>query len=209
MRNSWRSIFLLLTLLLLAACGSQDEYLETFDEAGAWRVGDDLDAKGEVADGVYRFTVQADTGIFWTTAGQDFADGIFSAEVTQTAGPLDVAGFGMMFRVDDEKDSFYLFEISGDGFAWIGRCLASCTEETVLLNDWWFEADALKQGLGETNVLSVEADHGNLVFMVNGLEIGRITDTILSNGDIGLFIETLGSGNITVEFDNFSVNPLK
>ena len=204
-----KHLLLLLTLLLLAACGGQDTFLETFDESGSWRVGDDLDARGEVVDGVYRFSVAADTGIFWTTAGKSFTNGVYSVEATQTKGQLDIAGFGLMLRVDDENDSFYLFEISGDGFAWIGRCLAGCTEETVLLNEWWFDSDAIKQGLGETNTIAVSADSGNLIFSLNNIEVGRVTDTVLSSGDVGLFVETLGSGDIVVEFDNVRVDPLE
>ena len=204
-----KHLLLLLTLLLLAACGGQDAFLETFDEPGSWRVGDDLDARGEVVDGVYRFTVAADTGIFWTTAGKSFTNGLYSVEATQTEGQLDIAGFGLMLRVDDENDSFYLFEISGDGFAWIGRCLAGCTEETVLLNEWWFDSDTIKQGLGETNTIAVSADSGNLIFSLNNIEVGRVTDTVLASGDVGLFVETLGSGDIVVEFDNVRVDPLQ
>lgn len=199
---------LFLALLLVTACDASD-FEETFDEQGSWRAGDDLDASGKVEDGVYKLIVEADAQRFWTTAGESFENGVFTVEVTQVRGPLDTAGFGMLFRVDDEADSFYIFEISGDGFAWIGRCLNACTEEQVLVENWWFEASAINQGLDATNMLTVSAEGGNFAFAVNGIEIGRVTDNVLAAGDIGLFVETLGLGGIEVHFDNFTVTPLE
>lgn len=201
-------LLLALISLLIAACGGDQTYTEIFDETGSWRIGEDFDVNGQVVDGVYRFDVSADVGTFWTTAGENFRNGLYSVEVTQTDGPID-AGYGLMFRVDDDNDSFYLFEISGDGFAWIGRCLAGCSEQSVLINDWWFETNAIKQGLGETNELKVEANANNLIFFVNNIEIGRVTDSILGQGDIGLFVETIGLGGVTIEFDNVRVAPLE
>jgi hypothetical protein len=91
---------------------------------------------------------------------------------------------------------------------WIGRCLSACVEETILVEDWWFESDTVHQGLDERNTLSVDADGGNLIFRVNTIEVGRVTDNVLQAGDIGLFVETLGQGGVHVEFDNFTVAPL-
>jgi hypothetical protein len=202
-----RRTLLLLTLallLLIVGCRTRGPYLETFDAPGQWRVGDDLDAAGQVVDGVYRFDVRADVGIFWTTAGESFRDGLYSVEVVQRSGPID-AGYGLMWRVDDKGDNFYLFQISGDGYAWIGRCAAGCAEETNLVGTWWFETPAINQGLNARNVLSVQAESGNFIFRVNDMEIGRVTDNSLPQGDIGLFVETLGRGNVRVEFDNFQV----
>ena len=200
-------LFALLTLLI-AACSGQQPYTENFDETGSWRTGEDPDVNGQVTDGVYQFEVSADVGTFWTTAGENFRNGLYSVEVTQTDGPID-AGYGLMLRVDDDNDSFYLFEISGDGFAWIGRCLAGCAEQAVLINEWWFETSAIKQGLNETNELKVEANASNLVFFINNIEVGRVTDNILGQGDIGLFVETIGIGDVTIQFDNVRVAPLE
>lgn len=194
-------------LVALGACRGQTTWTETFDAPGKWRVGDDLDAAGQVVDGVYRFDVRADIGIFWTTAGQTFGDGVYSVEVVQTAGPID-AGYGLMWRVDDAADNFYLFQISGDGYVWIGRCSSGCAEERNLVESWWFESPAVQQGLNARNVLSVTAEAGNFIFRINEIEVGRATDATLARGDVGLFVETLGQGNVRVEFDNFQVAPL-
>lgn len=207
----FHSILFVLFLILLAACGGAETYSETFDEPGSWRTGEEADVTGEVADGVYRFNLKPDNVQIWTTADQDFKNGVFSVEATQTAGEPDSSGYGMMLRVDDSTDSFYLFEISSDGLAWVARCLQACSSSdntSNLIGDWWFDSAAIKQGIGETNVLKVEANNANFVFSVNDIEVGRVTDPILASGDIGLFVEAIDGGNLEYEFDNFKVEPL-
>lgn len=206
------SILIVSSLILLGAvaCGGGNQpFLETFDAPGDWRTGSDIDVEGEVRDGVFDLLVKADDMLIWTTAGKEFGDGVYEVEATQVDGPLD-NGYGMMFRVDDENDDFYLFEISGDGFVWIGRYRGGGDEEVEpLVGESWIESTAVQPGLNATNKLRVEAEGNNLIFYVNGQEIGRVTDDAFSKGDIGLMVRTLGAGGVRVQFDNFSVNPIE
>lgn len=198
----------LLTASLFAACAAfAGPYSETFDEAGSWGTGEDLEAKGEVTGGRYEFLVKAELGLFWATAGENRSDGIYQVEATQLDGPLD-NGYGMMFRVDPDSNSFYLFEVSGDGYAWVGVCENACEDEQALAGNGWIASDAVRQGLNATNVLRVRAEGGNMIFFVNDQEVARVTDTTLRQGDVGIMVETLGQGNVLVAFDNFTVTPL-
>lgn len=204
-RNS--IIILSLLLLWLTACGGDKPYTETFDEPGTWRIGSDADATGQVTEGVYDMFVKADDVTIWTTAGETFSDGVYEVEATQVSGPLN-NGFGMVFRLDNNKDDFYLFKISGDGYVWIGRYRNGGAEAEPLVGEWWFESPAVQRGLNQRNILRVEAEGGNLIFSVNGQEVGRVTDNAFTSGDIGLLVETLGLGDVQVQFDNFTVTPL-
>lgn len=207
-RVGWKGIAALLVLLLVSACTTlRGPYEETFDDAGSWGTGEDLEAEGNVTNGRYEFLVKADLGLFWSTAGERFSDGIYEVEATQLDGPLD-NGYGMMFRIDDDVDSFYLFEVSGDGYVWVGSCQNSCEEEEPLLENGWFVSDAVNDGLDATNRLRVRVEEGNMIFFVNGQEVGRVTDNTLDRGDIGIVVETLGQGDVLVAFDNFTVTPL-
>ncbi len=199
---------MLLCLLILTGCRKEAPYLETFDEPGSWRTGSDADVDGAVVDGAYDFLVKADELIIWTTAGLDFADGVYELEATQIAGPLD-NGFGMLLRVDDKNDNFYSFQISGDGYAWIGRYHNGGKDEVVpLVGGGWIETSAVNQGLNAINKLRVRAESGNMIFIVNEHEVGRVTDNSFASGDIGLVVRTLGLGGVQVRFDNFAVGPL-
>ncbi|HID51659.1 MAG TPA: hypothetical protein EYP41_06450 [Anaerolineae bacterium] len=208
MRNLFRgTIGVVGLILLLAACGGQSAYVETFDEVGNWRTDSDSEVAGVVENGVYDFTIFADELTSWTTAGENFKDGLYEVEATQVDGP-DNNAFGMLFRLDDQNDNFYAFQISGDGFVWIGRYRNGIAEEPII-NDWWFESTAVKPGDGATNKLSVRAEGQNLIFLVNDIEVGRVSDDAFPNGDIGLMVRSLGQPNVHVQFDNFTVTPLE
>jgi hypothetical protein len=114
----------------------------------------------------------------------------------------------MLFRVDDSSDSFYVFEISGDGFVWIGWCQQLCDQDAVsLVGGDWFRSPAVKQGLQETNHLRVITNGSLMTFFVNGVEVGRTSDSRLTEGDIAVMVETLGERGVRVVFDNFKVTP--
>ncbi len=196
---------LTLLLLMLSACGSS-AFSETFDDTGSWGVGQAADVSGAVTGGVYDFYVESSRGSFWSTAGQNLADGTYTVEATQIDGPVD-NGYGMIFNADMDQDNFYLFEVSSDGYVWIGRCEAGCQEETVLVDRDWFASDAIRQGVNETNTLRVDVLEGDMVFYVNGLQVGRAFDNTYSSGDVGVFVETIGEGGLRVHFDNYDYTP--
>jgi len=196
-----------LVAALLGACSGQDNksYDETFDQTGNWSSGIDTFTEGEIIDGVYDLLIKGDDVSRWASAGKDFSDGIYSVEATQVEGPLD-NGYGMLLRADTDSGNFYLFKISGDGYVWIGRYRDEM-EEQPIIGDHWFESSAIKQGLNQTNKLRVDTESGNLIFFINGQEVGRVTDKTFQSGDIGLFAQSLGQGGVRIQFDNFSVTP--
>ena len=204
-----RGLVLLAALLLLTACRGGATGLpweETFDDAGGWSSGEDAYSRGAVVDGGYVFEVLQNDVSRWAAAGQTFSDGIYEVEATQTDGPLD-NGYGLLFRANPAAGDFYLFKISGDGYVWIGR-YRDGAEETTLIGDHWFESAAVQGGLNVANRLTVRAEAGNMIFYVNGQEVGRVTDNTFTAGDVGLLVQTLGGAPVTVRFDNLSVRPL-
>jgi hypothetical protein len=212
----WPLTFVMLLALVTMACAiGGGPYEQTFDSLGGWASGNTTDLEGDVQDGVYRFHVKSDVGVFWTTETEEFEDGTYEVEATQVEGPLD-NGFGMMFRLEPDPaggnlDSYYLLEISGDGYLQIIACVEGCTtfdNMIHLVGDGWTQSAAINQGLGATNRLKAVAEGSNLIFYVNDEEVGRATDSRLSSGTIGLMVETLGEGGVIVHFDNFKVTPL-
>lgn len=203
-------LFLIGSLLILSGClnGSASglPYIETFDDPGAWSTGEDAYSIGTIVDGVYDFKVLENDISRWASAGKNFGDGIYEVEATPVEGPLD-NGYGLLFRANPETGDFYLFKVSADGYVWIGRYKAGA-EEITIVGDHWFESPAVLRGLNVTNKLSVQAEAGNLIFFVNGQEVGRVTDNTFSSGDVGLLVQTLGGGGVRVLFDNLSVKPL-
>jgi len=204
---------LLLALLawqLISGSGPRLEtglYTEIFDSAGTWIVGQGAFAEGKIAGGVYEMSLLESGDIFWATAGRNFADGIYEIEATPLEGATD-NGYGILFRVDNKDEAFYIFKVSSDGYVFIGLCTDSCAEEKPLVNQDWFSSPAVRQGLGVTNTLRVVAAGQEFTFYVNDEEVGRVSDDTLAHGDIGLISETFTPGGLRVAFDNFTVTPL-
>ncbi len=207
-RTFYWLVAIIVMVLTNAACSGQntESYSETFDNPGSWSIGDDTYTDGKIVDGVYDLLVKGDDVSRWASAGENFKDGIYEVETIQVEGPLD-NGLGMLLRADTEKGDFYLFKISGDGYVWIGRYRDE-SEELPIIGNHWFESSAVNQGLNQKNTLRVNAESGNMIFYVNGQEVGRVTDNNFPQGDIGLYAQTLGVGGVRVHFDNFTVSPL-
>jgi hypothetical protein len=128
-------------------------------------------------------------------------------DVKQVGGPDD-AGYGLVFREQPETDAFYLFQVSTDGFIWIGRCEGGCDSFDMLVGDGWVPSDAVRAGLNETNRIRVEANGPDMVFYVNDTEVGRASDSTYASGDLGMLVETFfNPGDVVVEFDNLSYVP--
>lgn len=155
-------------------------------------------------DGQYRMSLEISGDSFWTTAGQNFNDGRFEVEAQPVEGTVD-NGYGLLLRVDVEKERFYFLKVSSDGYVYIGLCQDSCAEITALVGDDWFPSPAVRQGLGVSNRLRVDAKEAELTFYVNGEMVGQARDESLQQGDIGLLAETYAPGGLTVAFDNFTV----
>ena len=144
-----RPLILLIVFAMTAmACSVLDSgpYEEGFDAAGSWGTGASSDVEGRVSDGLYEMLVESNNGLYYASAGERFADGVYEVDATQIEGPLN-NGYGTLFRVDDESDSFYVFEVSGDGYVWIGYCTDLCESEAVaLVGGDWFRSPAVKLG---------------------------------------------------------------
>ena len=205
-----RLMFLLPLLALISgSCSgrqSGEPFQETFESAGKWGVGTTADVEGQVNNGVYDMLVKDNHGIYYASAGENFSDGSYTVEATQIDGPLN-NGYGLLFRLDEESDTFYAFEVSGDGYIWIGYCSNLCKDDAVALAGGdWFRSAAVNTGLHETNRLRVVAEGQQMTFFVNGQEVARTADSRLIEGDIAVMVEALGESGVRVIFDNLEVS---
>ncbi len=198
---------LLAAISLLVGCQEKGPYSTDFDEVGSWGTGATADVEGVVRNGVYDMFVTADSGLFWANADLRLGDGTYELSARAVEGPVD-NGYGMMFMMDPETNDFYLFEVSSDGFVWIGRCVGSCADDIVfLVGEGWFESPAVNQGLDQVNHLRVTTNRGTMRFFVNDQPVGEAFDNALVEGDIGLAVETYGLGEVRVLFDSFRFTP--
>jgi hypothetical protein len=205
-RRRWRlgAVFCVLVSILLA-CGVREHgpWTETFDEAGDWQVSADAAASVTVADGVLRIHVFELGQVAWAAAGRTYSDFRLTVEATQVSGPDDNE-YGVLTRMAGDTQ-FYVFSISGDGYARIARYNNGSWS---ILGPDWVPSDVIHQGAAP-NVLEVEARGGTFVFSVNGTQVLQVEDAQLTKGDIGLYAGAFNEANVVIDFDNLEVQPLQ
>ena len=188
-------------------------YVAEFERTGGWAVGEvtdadgTIEAEGIITGGVFQLVVNEPNGLYWSTPSERFGDGKYQVDITAVAGPLN-NGYGLMFFYNEDAGDFYLFEISSDGYVWIGYCGNRCEVEEPLVEDGWFRSNLVREGRNEVNRLTIEVEEGRMGFLINGEEVATAVDQRLSEGDMGLLVETFDEGGVQVHFDNAAYAPL-
>lgn len=207
--NKLRILFLLLVALLVVSCG-ESGYLETFENSRAWSDTEQEGVSGAVVDEQLHLTVDLPESMFYTTMGRrNLEDGVFELDVQALDGSAESA-FGLVFRATPNSTDFYYFLVSVDGFYSIGGCQNGCLEGDLIriADNMWIQSDAIEQGLNQPHSLRVEAIGDSLAYFINGVEIGRFSNTAIPKGDIGILLQTFDS-SATVAFDNLRFTPIE
>lgn len=139
-----------------------------------------VDSLAALTDSAYYYRIDADCQVLSSTAGE-------------------LAFCGLLFhykrRPGDEKPSYYVFYVYGDGFYGVKRMLSTRTEVLLPLT----RTDALDAS--RPNQLAVEARGSNFDLYINGEHVNSFSDVGLDGGGFGFYISkhTIGA------FDNFGV----
>ncbi|MGD8603416.1 MAG: hypothetical protein PVF49_02470 [Anaerolineales bacterium] len=136
----------------------------------------------------------------WATPGLSFDDSLVMVEAIRTQGPADNA-FGLICRYQD-PDNFYFFLISSDGFAGIGQRLDG--ERQLLTDEHMLPSSAIQSG-HEPNLILASCVGPRLELYVNGQFVAAAEDDTWAAGDVGLIAGSYEGGEVTIQFDNFSV----
>jgi hypothetical protein len=175
-----------------------DDGWSTFDGDGT--------AVGYV-DGGYRMTINRIEYMVWGNPEPllDLADLMIEVDVRQVEGPLD-NNFGVLVRYleDDEQESYYWFQISGDGFYSVDL---RWEDEWIPLVEW--EAStAIYTGLGVTNRIRVVCAGDQFSFYANNDHLVDVSDGTIGRGSIGLAAGTFEESGVVAQFDNLWVYEL-
>jgi len=203
---SRRLFFVTLTamVVLLAGCGGAEQeqrswYDDFSDPESGWQAESDASAEVGYHDDVMRILVQAPNRLAWASAGRSFGDFHLTVEATQVSGPDDNE-YGVLARMQD-RDHFYRFSISGDGYYQITRYDGETWEP---LSGDWAPSDAIQTGAA-TNRLEVICQGATMTLLVNGEQLTQVEDAGYRKGDVGLHAGTFFEPGVEVHFDNLRV----
>lgn len=148
-------------------------------------------------DGQYQITVLRDNYYLWSS--YDFGyDGDMIVEVeARVAKSTGESDYGILCRYQD-KDNFYAFEISEDGYYTIWEAVNG---QYYTLLDWTYSG----MDFSDWTKITVSCVGDELVLAVNGTAVAQVTDDSHSYGNIGLIAGTWDEPGLVVAFDNLIV----
>jgi len=208
------ALFVSLTFLMLfalAACDdgtsapTNDEDVLFYDEfapgqTGDWLLEGDERGRAAVADGRLLLEVDgANTVQYTKLAERRFTNFDLRVEATQLAGSQD-STYGVLFGLDDSGETFFRFEITGNGLYVVERRAAEGTWERF--TDGWVASPVLRQGVDATNVLRILVAVPTFSFYANDTLLTQVVDARYQGGNVGLDAGTFGQPGLRVAFDN-------
>lgn len=145
--------------------------------------------KGEY---VFRYT---EKGSCYVWILDNYSDFTVSVKAKKVKGK-DLQGYGVVFRLDEQDNSYYDFIVSGNGDYSIGKFIKGEFQELAP----WTIHSSVKKG-NAVNFISVEAKGDMLNFSVNGVLVKTVYDSSLKTGKIGI----KSFNEVETAFDDFKV----
>jgi len=178
-------------------------YSDNFSKTSSgWDQKDDSDGVTGYANSGYRIFVNKPNWILWANPSKSFnEDLVIDVNATKSRGPEDNE-FGVICGYQDAKN-FYLFKISSDGYAQIGKYAND--EYVGISGDKMEQVNGINSG-GKTNHIQAKCSGDTLALSVNGNEVFTASDSNPKWGDVGLYAGTFDTAGTDILFDNFVVS---
>lgn len=197
-----------------------DGFLDEWEQAEGRNAAEVIDGLG-----VMQIRVGEANNMVWAPAALRFADFDLTVQATAVDGPEDDDnGFGVIFRLSDDRRSFYTFMVSSDGYYSVERRVDG--QARYLSN--WVDSPVVNQGLNAVNTLRVVARGDTFTFYINGRQVqlcvpdnpagestyrlgtciggqmrDTLTDTALTSGRVGVVALTQrDKPGVVVNFDH-------
>jgi hypothetical protein len=136
----------------------------------------------------------------------DLANLALQADVTIIQGD----NAGIIFRSNTKEDSFYAFCITTNGSYYLQKSFPSTTDvqdysNLNIENSPTIQQGIIKQGIKQTNLLTVITRGNTFYLYVNEYYVGSVSDSSYTSGEVGIFTNSENEGQIEAAFTNFKV----
>src|SRR4051794_737317 len=173
-----------------APVGTHD--LETFDDGNG---------HAEVAGGVYQLGLRTGQAVVTAPLARAYPRDQVVAATFETAGSPPDAGFGVVCRMQDEKN-YYRLGVSNDGQYAIQRVRDG--ETTVLTGGKWQPNPAIRATPGPYAVRG-ECIGQTLSLLESNRQIASVRDRTLRGSHVGVFVESFAEPNSVVKVTSLTV----
>jgi hypothetical protein len=173
-----------------ALAGQHD--LETFDDGNG---------HAEVAGGIYQLGLRTGQAVVTATLPRAYPRDQVATATFETAGSPPDPGFGVVFRMQEEKN-FYRLGVSNDGEFAIQRVRAG--EPTVLTGGKWQSDPAIRATPGPYAVRA-ECIDDTLTLFESNRQIASVRDGTIRGPHVGVFLESFAEPNTVVKVTSLTV----
>ncbi len=176
-----------------------DDPLTSAHTQGAWHITDPHKPLGcSFIPGGY--DMKNDASNYCLADETDFTNFVYQIDMTTIQGGTG----GIVFRVNDEQDSYYNFQVSIDGhYKFYRSGPVSDTPDSVIGTGW---SSAIVQGYHCHNLLAVKAIGDNLFLYINFRLMEHIQDRSYTHGNVGVdAMVAKGQRETEVTFSNARV----
>jgi Tol biopolymer transport system component len=183
--------------------GTEEEFILVYDDdfsnpSSGWDDAFDRYTTKQYGNNKYYVDITTSNLVAWGLANRKVGDFRLQVDAAQEEGPNN-NGYGVLFRFQD-RDNFYRFDISGDGFFLLSRFYDG---EWVTLVPWT-ASSAVNVGQA-TNRLAVEAVGSQIRVYANDALLAEVEDDTLDEGNFGFFASTFSEPNLTISFDDIKL----
>jgi pSer/pThr/pTyr-binding forkhead associated (FHA) protein len=168
------------------------------DSSSGWDDAFDRYTTKQYGNNKYYIEITTSNLVAWGLANRNVADFRLQVDAAQESGPNN-NGYGVLFRFQD-RDNFYRFDISGDGFFLLSKFHAG---EWVTLIPWT-ASSAINVGQS-ANRLAVEAIGSQIRVYANDTLLAEVEDDTLTAGNFGFFASTFSDSGLTISFDDIKL----
>jgi len=151
---------------------------------------------------VYASSTQTTHTVAWCYSNQQiFSNVIITAQAQLLRGDI----YGIVFRLSPASKTFYILEISSQGYYRFVRASGNNPLNWLVLIDWTYSSSLLT-GYGQTNTFLIIATGAQFRFYMNKqLLVTTFTDYAYSAGMIGFLVGGDSSGGTEAIFNNMWV----
>jgi hypothetical protein len=168
------------------------------DPSSGWDDAFDRYTTKQYGNNKYYVDITTSNLVAWGLANRSVSDFRLEVDAAQEMGSNN-NGYGVLFRFQD-RDNFYRFDISGDGFFLLSKFHAG---EWVTLVPWT-ASSAINVGQA-ANRLFVEAVGSQIRVYANNDLLAELEDDTFAKGNFGFFASTFSEPNLTVSFDDIKL----
>lgn len=178
-------------------------FSDSFDSSAPWELSSGAFGGAAVLNGRLTLAIGTPSEYHWTLRTEPSAADFFARVEVRTVVCSPGDEFGLVARANSLGEQ-YRFLIGCDGTARISRVLEAGSRGLTLR----IESPAIIAGAPAFNQLSVRAQGLDLAMLVNGEQVATVRDAALVSGRFGLLARAGPEGQVSVTFDNLTVNRL-